>query len=91
MGFKTADKFLDRLCYSGVTACIKKNNFREAAPKNKEKATTLCDFQQSNSATEFKKGLYTKVAFPKLEMKQLIVAIPICIGVVLGIYFLYLK
>lgn len=90
LGYREAVKFLDDLRYTGAKAYILMINFKEAEAPNAETSSTLADFYMSDAPADFQKGL-TKTNFPKLDVKQLMLIIPIIIGLVLGIYFLFLR
>lgn len=88
MGYKDAVKFHDDLRYSGVKTYVRLSGFSEADQPNKETSSTLADFWYSDAARDFQKGL-TQTKFASLDMKQIMVMIPVVIGLVLGIFFLF--
>lgn len=90
LGFKDAVKFHDDLRYSGVKTYIKLNGFVEAPRPNMETSSTMYDFYMSDAPHDFQKGL-TQTKFASLDTKQLMVAIPVVIGLIIGFYFLFMR
>lgn len=88
LGYRKAEKFLDRLAFTGTPAYIKMIGFKEAEAPNLETSSTLADFYMSDAPRDFMKGL-TKTSFPTLDKKQIVMMIPIAIGAILGVYLLF--
>ena len=87
MGFKRSDGFVDRLAYSFTKVYVRLEGFKESLPDDQETAESLRNMLESDAINDFKKG-FAKTSMSSLEMKQIIVMIPVVLGVIFGVFLL---
>ena len=89
LGFKQATGFKDGLGYTGAKIYAKKIGFKRAKAPDLESAESLRNFLESRATDEFSQGFASKTAMSGLQKKQILTAIPIIIGLVLGAILLF--
>lgn len=91
LGYLKADKFLTEIKFYNTKAFVKFHDWKvcdAAKHGNFMTSATLYDFLKSDSSSRFIAGM-TKISFAPIDLKMLILAIPVILGIIIGmVYFM---
>lgn len=91
MGYLTGEKFQTDLKYINTKTYVRFHNWKLVDPAEKNNfmtSATLYDYLKSNSCENFISGM-TKISFAPIDLKMVMVAAPIIIGIIIGmVYFM---
>ena len=90
-GYYLGDKFQTEIKYYGVKTYVRFHNWKQcnaADYGNFMSSATLYDYLKSDTSTRFISGM-TKLTFAPIDLKMIIVALPIIAGIIIGmLYFM---
>lgn len=90
-GYLQAEKWMEDLRYAGIKVYVRLHHFYLPPEPSKISASVLYNVYNSRSVSRFINGI-TKINFATMDMKTLMVLIPIVLGLAIGMfYFLGMK
>lgn len=90
-GYMEAEKWMDDLRYAGIKVYVRLHHFYLPPEPSKITSSVLYNVYSSRSVSKFINGI-TKINFATMDLKTLMIIIPIVVGLGLGmVYFLGMK